>query len=221
MFEERLQSQAQCPNCRRALAVVKQALSVLHEVLADDDMIRDDLILSSGYIFDVTEETTHMLEKLRGKTHKGASSILDQARQKVADLEIKAREALEIKKELEAEAAAIRDAANNRVFTIQTRVRFGSLFANTVSDAPPPPREAPAHVSEEVGAWLRNNAPELLPQAFRPSLTIEQQAKFAHAEYVDCCYQWQAAKHDLARLQRRVDEVRDLLRCVVEEESAQ
>jgi phage shock protein A len=175
----------------RAQKIVKNALNVLEE-------IEDDEILSQQYIGEEMDQP----------------NILVLARNKVKDLQREAVELLAKKEKLEKQWKAIKaQNSDSAVFATGHYTRTGRI---EFDKAPPKPAtELVEAMSSDVAAWLRKNAPEKLPPlVVEPTLSIEQQAKFAHNDYVDACYRLGQAKLELVALEKKVADLRELLRCV-------
>lgn len=183
----------------RVQGVVEQARDTLEQVLRDDD----DLVLAAETIFD-------------GGNMKNEPNILQQARERVAQLQKEASAALEIKRKLEASAKLEREEKDRNANVINIPRRLGTDQIMKFF-GPLRVKEQPDTMSDDTRLWLQKNASEKLPTvAVVPELTLQQRAKFAHIEYVEACYRLGAAKTELQQLEKKVAEMAALMRCVEE-----
>lgn len=191
---------------RQAKHTVEEARNVLEEVLTDDVLSAPIIGGNEG-------------ESMREKT------ILEQARDKVAQLQKEAQAAFELKQKLEQQAQGIRvqEQENQNKFTIRDPLRLGRLFGGSTRAEESQTISVVQHGNEKTGltddvaAWLRVNAPDQLPKPGPPVLTIKQQAQMAHVDYVDLCNRLLRAKQDLSKIEKRVAEAAEIMRCVREE----
>ena len=66
----------------------------------------------------------------------------------------------------------------------------------------------------DVFTWNPNPDADNEVAAVAPGPSLEQQAKYAHIDWVEACYNVSAAKVDLARLEKKVQDLAALQACV-------
>jgi hypothetical protein len=172
---------------REVLGMARQALE---GILQDDD----DAILSQSTIMDGGE----MQEP----------NILEMARDKVARFQKEAREALAKKEKLERQVRETRS-ADSGVFYLPSLTTSAVDFLR--------PRRAvyeSESLTDDVRAYLLLHAPDKLPVQVAPELSLEQRARLANADYCDACSRLAVARHELSVLEKKVNNLRELLRCV-------
>jgi hypothetical protein len=186
----------------KAKGIVERATRRIEETMNVLEEIETDEILSQSIIGGDMQQ----------------KNILQQARDRVVQLEKEASEALEIKQKLEAMAKRQLEEKDRNAGIINMPRRLSGIEQITKFFGPTRVQQPEPPMSGDVAAWLRKNAPEKLPPVNDvPELTIEQRAKFAHNEYCDACYRLGAAKTELQQLEKKVADMAALMRCVEEE----
>jgi hypothetical protein len=177
----------------RVQKTINEAKDTLEGILEADD----DLILAATTVCD---EGGTMQE-----------TILDLARARVEQARKEVQTTFETKQKLEKKAADLLDASSKAEGTFMARYtgRVGEFFNFSTTRV-----EAPEVMTDEIAAWARKNAPGALPKPQAPELTIDQQAKIAHVDHCEACYKFTAAKGDLARLERKVAKMAEIMACV-------
>lgn len=146
-------------------------------------------------------------------------NILEAARARVSQLQAEARAALLKKQSLERLARAEKERRETSSVLTGRLTKSGRTdwAASAVGEAAKVLHNLGGGMTESTRLWLKKNAPEKLPpEPTEPELTIEQQAKQAHNDYVDLCYRLSAAKVEVVNLEKKINEAAAILRCVQE-----
>lgn len=143
-------------------------------------------------------------------------TLLQQKRERVAELENEVRQALTKKQGLEHQAKAEREQIewDRGHLAIPARVPLRQRVAQVFQAQVRQIENLEPEMSADVRAWLRQHAPEKLPVEAVPEYTLSQQAKVAHNDYCDLSYRLQRARFELAQLEKKVADLAALMACV-------
>jgi hypothetical protein len=187
---------------KRTRKVMSAARDAMESVLRADD----DVVLESEFVYDYD---------VGGETME--PTMLEMARAKVERLLAEAQSAQREKEKLE---KLVRDQKKQEPagkFFSGRLNRSGRFEYESFSSPMPPKIETVPlfKITDDVLGYLRSHGLPLPGKTTAlPELTIEQQARVAHNDCYEALTRLSEARHELNALEKKVNDLRDLLRCV-------